>query len=1445
MRRGTHTPWFYLCLMNKILPFSVVLLVVITAFISTSPLVARDIFVEDFGDYAADWPGDTANLTGSINAIDGVGRQGNIFGWYGNNFGVNQRITLHASQQSPWKGGDEGQAIAAVRNSGGTAIPSLFNYFTNRGGLPNAGEAAADVTGSLGYSLTEKGAGIAFDTMAESSLSGQPLFRFFDRSGEEVFKLNMRSDGALFINGEEVETGTFNANEWYRFEITHLDFSNATFDINILRWNEGNPLSVYAATEIPFMVPASELDSFRFSANSPSAHVHYLDNFKITSPRPGELPEVTSGVAIFVAPWGNDADPGTKESPKATLVGARNTIRTIKSTDGLPPGGVTVYLRGGVYQLSERVQFTSQDSGTAASPIIYRAYADERPRLNGAVTLDGNSFVPVSDPDVLARIPEEARDHVKVLDLTAMDIDYGQHPFRGHSQFYKPWLPSGPETPELIFNDELLTLARWPNEGFSTFPTVIEGGSQPRTGADPDDPDYQTPIIGFAGYEGERPSRWVTAPDAWVYGFWGNDWSDQSMQISSISPADRTLELAQASTYGVRNNHIFYAFNLLEELEQPGEWYLERETGQLYLYPPAYMATADILLSQITSELVFLNNVSHLTFQGLIFEAGRGRAFQINGGENNLVHGCIIRNFASVAIGINNGRYHGVKSCHVHSIGGTGITVGGGDSVTLTPSGHFVENNHLHNFARNNLAYRPAIRLSGVGQRVAHNEIHDAPHAGILYGGNNHLFEYNNIYDIAKITGDVGAFYSGRNWTTRGHVIRYNLMHSMPGRQGAHGVSPVYFDDGNSAAEAYGNVIHGTADRAVLIGGGHHIDVVNNLFIECDTPVGLDDRLLNWAAHHVPNLRSGLEGVVDRPAWLAAYPELADILTREPEPQVPHNNSIVNNLFYQSGNNRIASSALPYTEIEGNLETNNDPGFADPSRFDFSIPRDSWLFRQAPQIERIPFEHIGIYADDVNHARGLGAFAKNAPLDGGELSRDTAARLSWEPAANADHYLVRIATDKEMNELVAEWETEEAESGLPDLPEGSIYYWQVEARMDQPRWVEEGSLTAEDSVRSFTLTGFSRFNDSLQEESGTSISTWDVSINDTSALDRGWYVNAFDENRGAVITDDRASPWPGSGSNSIVLARFPGSTAHPNLAFHFSPVSMQQGGQTYEVGGYPGYPLTGSGYRIAWDFFTESYSTQPRWTVQDSSNTVGIHLQVRYDTRRLRYWDGSTYYHSDYEFTPASWYRFELLDVDVENRRWSLNVYRWDPAEQKGVAVIALRDKQLQHPVNDFERFVMQSWSASSDYRYFLDNFSLSQTSRVNLTYSQWRLKHFGLSEDGEPTADPDGIGIPNLLRFALAPDPSNPSRVRLPVARIQQEETGSYLEFTVHRDLAAMGLDWDVEVSSNLINWEAGGEALILLEDGPSRIRVREPLPQSPNANRFMRLRVRSADVD
>ncbi|MGA5307853.1 RICIN domain-containing protein [Micromonospora taraxaci] len=88
----------------------------------------------------------------------------------------------------------------------------------------------------------------------------------------------------------------------------------------------------------------------------------------------------------YVAPDGNDANAGTLQSPFRTLQRARDVVRTVNTN---MTGDINVFLRGGSYPISSTVEFGQSDSGTNGYRVIYGAYANEKPILDGGVQVTG------------------------------------------------------------------------------------------------------------------------------------------------------------------------------------------------------------------------------------------------------------------------------------------------------------------------------------------------------------------------------------------------------------------------------------------------------------------------------------------------------------------------------------------------------------------------------------------------------------------------------------------------------------------------------------------------------------------------------------------------------------------------------------------------------------------------------------------------------------------------------------------------------------------------------------------------------------------------------------------------------------------------------------------------------------------------------------------------
>jgi hypothetical protein len=135
-----------------------------------------------------------------------------------------------------------------------------------------------------------------------------------------------------------------------------------------------------------------------------------------------------------------------------------------------------------------------------------------------------------------------------------------------------------------------------------------------------------------------------------------------------------------------------------------------------------------------------------------------------------------------------------------------------------------------------------AVYIRGVGNTVAHNHLHNAPHQAIYFEGNNHLIEYNDIHDVGRVSSDAGAIYTGRSWSWLGTEIRYNYIHHLTTWFSEGALHGVYIDDCSPGVYIHGNVFNDVAYLGILAGGGYDVLMENNIFIQMISSLAGDNR---------------------------------------------------------------------------------------------------------------------------------------------------------------------------------------------------------------------------------------------------------------------------------------------------------------------------------------------------------------------------------------------------------------------------------------------------------------------------------------------------------------------------------------------------------------------------------------------------------------------------
>ncbi|WP_339311255.1 Ig-like domain-containing protein [Paenibacillus sp. FSL M7-0896] len=746
---------------------------------------------------------------------------------------------------------------------------------------------------------------------------------------------------------------------------------------------------------------------------------------------PVHAEEVLSGTAFYVANNGSDSNAGTLNAPFLTLEKARDTIRTLKAEEGLPEGGVTVYLREGRYERTSSFELREQDSGEAGKPVTYTAYPGESVTLSGSRQLAKSAFVPVTDPAILSRIiSPEARTKVLAADLGALGItDYGQ--LSRHGYYLANDLSEVPPM-ELYVAGQGMTLARWPNESTVQMDEILDPGPTRK------DPNGEVHTRGGTfTYTYDRPQYWTQADDIWLDGIFGYSWEWSYNKIASIDTAAKSITLRYGEMSGIFKNwypDFHFAQNLLEEIDMPGEYYIDRPAGKLYFLPNAEFAAAnpDIEVTMLKSPMINALNASYIDFSELILENGRDSAAVFMGGSHMRILNSEIRNFTNSGVLVNTqsrfyynnfegapGTDHAIISSHIHHIGGTAVTLTGGNKTTLAPGNNVVENSHIHDFAYYHKAYNPGVLLSGVGNRMSNNELHDAPHPGVLIFGNDHTVEYNEIYDVCTTFSDLGAIYmnAGEQPHERGTVIRRNYFHNIgESKAGVEGVYPDNFTMGLTIDE---NIFYKMGNSAIKNNGGSHILTRNNIFIDSKIPYDYADMFLGdepddqvplnympkWQALFAAN--NNFTGT----PYMTKYPELADFFTENR--YYPDTNTFQGNVVYNPSVPRSVTTNVygaydkfGLVQYANNWVTAADPGFTDLAGGDLSLRPDADVFGAIPGFPDIPFNDIGVdgkagttTGPDSYPVQGVAVYDNEITVDRWKTLKLRTAVLPW----NADH----------------------------------------------------------------------------------------------------------------------------------------------------------------------------------------------------------------------------------------------------------------------------------------------------------------------------------------------------------------------------------------------------------------------------------------------------------
>jgi hypothetical protein len=416
----------------------------------------------------------------------------------------------------------------------------------------------------------------------------------------------------------------------------------------------------------------------------------------------------------------------------------------------------------------------------------------------------------------------------------------------------------------------------------------------------------------------------------------------------------------------------------------------------------------------------------------------RGIGIYIEGGNGNIIDNCIIRNAGVVAVcmgkGIksdtmcrhnftgepiskeigswhehiydnpafdrNAGKNHIIKNCHIYNCGTGGISMGGGDRVSLTPANNEVYNCEIHHCNRYDKMYKACINIDGVGNKITHCLLHDAAGSAIYLHGNDHIMEYNEIHNVCLEADDGGAFYIGRDPSERGNLLQYNYFHHIPTphkpdvplKNGC-GTFAIYNDDGACGTTILSNIFYKAGSWTIISGGGSDITIDNNIFVQSQAAIVQGDTLMRgvygfYDKDKMPEKGSLLyhrllESVdVTKPPYTTKYPSIANFFADRGKPsrntarynvvyeclnfiiQRHYDEYLINDTFIKKEGETeydVYKSHTPWYEQKENIITANCPFENDTT---FEINKN--VLAAMPSFKQIPFNKIGLIKEKNN-----------------------------------------------------------------------------------------------------------------------------------------------------------------------------------------------------------------------------------------------------------------------------------------------------------------------------------------------------------------------------------------------------------------------------------------------------------------------------------------------
>ena len=758
---------------------------------------------------------------------------------------------------------------------------------------------------------------------------------------------------------------------------------------------------------------------------------------------------------VYVSTDGNDSYQGTPAQPVAGMEAAKKIAMRYLGDFGRSYT-VRIFVKGGTYRFSSGVNFDDDEiKHDSYKGLSIENYDKNLPEFTGTVEINSEGFVPVQDAMTLAKLPKKGRGNVAVLDLAAQGItDLKQLPNIFHY---------------LYLNDIEQTNARWPNVGEATV--------------------FSVPQTNSFTFSETDPTRWTEAKNAYVFGHFSKaGWEWHQGIIQSVNPVTKTITITGATTkdkmISTAAGTTWYAQNLLEELDMPGEWYVDTEAKKLYYYPPYRLKDQKLEILKCTDTLLTFNNAKNVSIKGINFTKCY-QALNFKGDDEQIknitVQQCkFSHSQAYTTVEFPNGsRVYDISILEndAYNLFGRFCYFRAGNVPKLKDGNCIIKNNRITQVAQYykqvgaiGMPYQTG-NFGSIGVTVENNVIQDVPGgSAISAGGTRQKILYNEIVNAGKYMSDYGAIYCGRSASFYDLEVAHNFLHNFNNTNNYNGL---YNDDGYANAKWHHNVMVDMYQPCIQA-PGFNVEYTYNVAVNTAKTGSIGSRKSygNSIYYNGTIWTEAKKMFYDNEeVYRQQYPQGFDWLERDKEFYdvswdsvyfgnvgigSTHVNDFGELLEYGAKEIERNGEAFSIEGMNGQLSGNpkydySDDIFVDIENMNYNINPESQVAKDFPELLEIDVTKSGITEDALYLMKKPSEGSRLVYPDNGQKGLNASAiTFSWDPVKGASFYRIIVATDPKLENVI--YDREIRENGnynqitLENFENNCVYYWKVIAK---------------------------------------------------------------------------------------------------------------------------------------------------------------------------------------------------------------------------------------------------------------------------------------------------------------------------------------------------------------------------------------------------------------